>query len=61
VTEERIRARLAELQAQREQYLQQANLQIAALDGAIQALQGLLEPEPEPDPEPVPEAASECA
>ncbi len=56
MTEERIRARLAELKAQREQYLQQANLQIAALDGAIQALQGLLEP----DPEPVPEVAGEC-
>jgi hypothetical protein len=57
VTEERIRARVAELKAEREQYLQQANLQIAALDGAIQVLEGLLEPEPEPEPEP----ASECA
>lgn len=56
VTEERIRARVAELKAEREQFLQRANQQIAALDGAIQVLEGLLEPEPEP----VPEVAGEC-
>lgn len=57
MTEERIRARLAELKAEREKYLQQANVQLAALNGAIEVLEKLLEPEPEP----VPEAAGECA
>ena len=57
---ERIRKEIANLTAQRDQYIVQANLQVAAFNGAIQALEGLLEPEPEPDPEPVPEVAGEC-
>ena len=44
--EERIRARIAEIEAEREQFVAQANQQIAAFNGAIQALRGLLEPDP---------------
>lgn len=45
--EERIRARIAEIEAEREQFVAQANQQIAAFNGAIQALRSLLEAEPE--------------
>ena len=50
--EGRIEQRLAVLRAQREQVLAQANRQLAAIDGAIAALEELQKgPEPEPPPE----------
>ena len=49
VTEEKIRARIAEYTAQRDQFVAQANQQIAALNGAIQALEALLAPEEPPE------------
>lgn len=45
MTEDRIRKRIEEYKAQRDQFVQQANQQIAALNGAIQALEALLQPE----------------
>lgn len=44
-SEERIRERIAEYTAQRDRFLSEANQQIAALNGAIQALEALLAPE----------------
>jgi len=46
VTEERIQRRIAELRAERDKYLQQANAQLATYNGAIAALEELLQPEP---------------
>jgi len=51
VTEERIRARIEELKAQRDRFLQEANQQIAAANGAIGELEALLRPEPEAEKE----------
>jgi hypothetical protein len=51
VTEERIKARITEYQKQRDQFVADANRQVAALEGAIQALEALLEPEPEAEKE----------
>ena len=45
ITEERLRSRLEKLQRERDQFVQQANQQLAALNGAIQALEEMLEPE----------------
>jgi hypothetical protein len=45
VDEGRIEKRIAELKAQREDFVKQANQQIAALNGAISALEDLLKPE----------------
>lgn len=45
MSEERIRARIAELRAERNALVVRVNQQIAALNGAIQALEGLLVPE----------------
>jgi len=49
--EERIRARIEALKAQRDRFLQEANQQIAAANGAIGELEALLQPEPEPKAE----------
>lgn len=58
MTEERIKARIVALKAQRDKLVQEANQQIAAHNGAIGELEALLEPEPEPE---TPKAAGECA
>ena len=42
--EDLIRKRIAEIEAEREQFVAQANQQIAAFNGAIAALRALLEP-----------------
>lgn len=48
MNEEDIKRRIEELKAQREQLVTQANLQIAKLSGAIEALESLVqEEEPE--------------
>jgi len=49
--EERIRARIEELKEQRDRFLQEANQQIAAANGAIGELEALLQPEPEAEKE----------
>lgn len=46
--DERIQRRIAELKEQREDFVRQANQQIAALNGAISALEELLKPEEKP-------------
>lgn len=46
---DRVEKRIRELKAARDQYLAQANQQIAALNGAIQALEALLAPEEPPE------------
>ena len=53
--EERIRARIEALKAQRDQFVAEANQQIAAANGAIGELEALLQPEPEAEKE------DECA
>jgi hypothetical protein len=45
--EEQIKARIAELEKEREQVVAQANQQIAAYGGAIAELKKLIEPKPE--------------
>ena len=45
MTEERIKARIAQLKAEREQFVVQANNQVAGMNGAIAALEELLVPE----------------
>lgn len=46
-----IRARIQKIEQERDRFVQEANRQIAAFNGAIQALTALLAPEPEPAPE----------
>lgn len=45
MTEEKVAARIAELKAQRDQFVTEANQQIAFLNGQISALEGMLKPE----------------
>ena len=49
---DKIEERIAELKAERDQFVQQANQQIAFLNGQIHALEELLKPEAEPEAEP---------
>ena len=51
MNEEEIRRRIEELKAQKDQLVIQANLQLAKISGAIEALQGLLETEAKPEEE----------
>ena len=51
MTEERIKARIEALKAQRDKLIQDANQQIAAHNGAIGELEALLQPEPEAEKE----------
>jgi len=44
MTEQEIRQRIEGLREQREQMVTQANLQIAKISGAIEALEGLVTP-----------------
>ena len=53
--EERIKARIEELTKQRDRFVQEANQQVAAANGAIGELEALLQPEPEAEKE------DECA
>lgn len=48
INEEAIRQRIAQITKERDNYIQNANRQIAAYDGAIQALRSLL---PQDSPE----------
>lgn len=48
VTEEAIQQQITKISKERDAFLAQANQQIAAFNGALQALQQLLEPEPAP-------------
>ncbi len=50
-TREAIAKRIAELEVERARFVEQANKQIAFLNGAIQALQELIAPEPTKDTE----------
>lgn len=43
VTDEQIRQRIAEIEREREAYVRQAEIQIAAYGGAVQALEQLLQ------------------
>lgn len=45
--EEKIKVRIAALKDQREKFVEQANQQLAALNGAIAELEALIEPETE--------------
>lgn len=47
MTEEQIRERIENLKEQREQLVTQANLQLAKITGAIEALEALIAPEGE--------------
>ncbi len=51
MTEQEIRRRIEELKAQRDQLVTQANLQIAKLGGAIEALESLIQEEERPEAE----------
>lgn len=44
---QRIEQELARVRQEREQFIRQAERQVAAYDGAIQALEHLLQPEPD--------------
>ena len=48
---DKIKERIEALKQQRDQLVTQANLQIAKLSGAIEALEGLLETEEKPEEE----------
>ncbi len=57
--EQRIMARIEEYKRQRDGLVEQANRQIAALNGAIEALEELLRPEVQPPAEPEVEAPAD--
>ena len=49
ISKSSIADRIEDLKKERENYLAQANSQIAAINGAISVLENLLNPEPEED------------
>lgn len=48
MTEAEVRAQIEALRRQRAEYIAQAERQLAMLDGALQALEGVIAPKPEP-------------
>ena len=54
--EDKVKARIAELTKTRDEFVQQANQQIAAMNGGIAELNQLLKPEAEAPEEQAPEA-----
>jgi hypothetical protein len=49
LNEEKVQARIEELKTQREELIKDANLQVAAINGAIAALESILAPVEETD------------